>query len=248
MRRTRRTVIAAAGSILLGAVAAGVAFASAANASPVTVGGCQILFSSSTYECTATGTASAPQYVALSVMPTPSSYQISVQFDWTINCGAGDTQGTTDGGGPALSGGYPEVFLPLGVTDPSSCSVTVTTTNILSAGGTTAISVSILDFPRPAPTPTATPTPSPVSSVAASPVRLVRGFDGTCLRDMGIFSHERYPARCRRMLRCTRPAVVSSLGLRAIGVSRYPGALDVSGVGLPAVASPSRLCRSAVAR
>jgi Ricin-type beta-trefoil lectin domain len=38
-------------------------------------------------------------------------------------------------------------------------------------------------LPQPAPTPT--PTPSPVSSVAASPVRLVRGFDGTCLRDMG---------------------------------------------------------------
>jgi hypothetical protein len=165
-----------------------VAFASVAGASQVDVGGCQIQVTPDTTDtCTATATASLPEQLGVGASPTPDNEAISVRFDWTINCGAGSTQSTVVSGGPLASGGYPEVFIPLGVTDPASCSLTVTTTVLADASGTTSISVTITNFTQPAPTPT--PTPSAAASsgkpAAAAPVHLVRGFDGTCLRDMG---------------------------------------------------------------
>jgi hypothetical protein len=190
MRRNRRVVLAAAISILLGTAAA-VAFtsmASVASTNQVNIGGCQIdRTPNATATCTASGTATRPEQIVVGAVPTPGTATGEVGFVWTIDCGAGSSQGSGDISGPGPGGGYPGLNVPLGVTDPASCSVTVKATVLGAAGDITSFSVMIVNFPQPAATPT--PTPSPTSSsgtsAAASPVHLVRGFDGTCLRDLG---------------------------------------------------------------
>jgi len=178
MRRTRRIVLAVAASILLGAGGVTALTATARADTEIT---CQGNYTAPAAECTIKATLTAPTYITLKVSWAPQASWITGGASWSGSCTLdGQTTAIPEAGANDTSPLTVGVQLPF--TDPASCTVTVTA----AVSGNPSYSepnIVYLDVLTDGAPPA--PAPSPSASSSASAVHLVRGFDGTCLRDTG---------------------------------------------------------------
>jgi hypothetical protein len=176
MRRIRRIALAVAASILLGV---GGVTALAATAHADTELTCQGNYTAPAAMCTIKVTLTAPTYITLKISWAPQASWITGGAGWSGSCTLdGQTTAIPETGANDTSPLTVGVKLPY--TDPASCTVTVTAavSGNPSYSEPNIVYLSLLtDGTQPA------PAPSPSSS--ASAVQLVRGLDGTCLRDTG---------------------------------------------------------------
>ena len=185
---TRRVALSVAAVIVL-ATGTIVALTGTARASQSEFT-CTGYASGTSASCTLTAKIIAPTYITMTVTWAPVSTEISAGENWSGSC---TLNGTTEaipaaalnnlatGAGPPLNAG---AALPF--TDPASCTVTVT--GAAYAGeyidpNVAALTVTSDGQAAPSASPSASPSPS--APAAASSVHLVRGFDGTCVRDLG---------------------------------------------------------------
>lgn len=178
MRRTRRIAFAAAATILLGAGGIAALTATARAATEIT---CQGNFTTPVAECTIKAELTALTYITLKVSWAPQASWITGGVNWSGSCTL-DGQKTAMQENSANDNSPFAVGVQLPFADPASCTVTVTA----AASGNPSYSepnIVYLDVLTDGAPPA--PTPSPSASSSAPAVHLVRGFDGTCLRDAG---------------------------------------------------------------
>jgi hypothetical protein len=165
MRKSRRLGVIAAVSGLLaaGGITAGLAVTASAN----TAGLCD-----STTGCTVTETVISPSAVTAQVSMESGDAQ-DATVNWTATCSPGGT--AQAGTGTATLAPF-SVNITLGVTNPTSCSVSATMAT--SGGGDVLL---VLNYtPAAAPTPTATSTPPPSSGGL-----ILKGYANKCVDDNG---------------------------------------------------------------
>jgi hypothetical protein len=204
MQRSKRVVLAAAASAVLAAGAIAAFTLTSDNATATTAGSCQV--SATTTTCTVPEDISAPSSIELVATASDDDLSTAVTLSWTSVCVLdSDSQTET---GPAttstISTSNPTVFdtVTMGITDPTSCTVTATlASTALTASNTATVSIdynpqagasaSASPSASASASASASPTPSASSSPPAVTVHKVSGFDGKCLDDKGNSSARR---------------------------------------------------------
>jgi hypothetical protein len=137
-----------------------------------------------------------PTYITVQASYAPQGSAIGVGITWAGSCTLDGQTAAIQYGGIGGSSEPVIAGLTLPFTDPETCTVTVTAG---ASGGSgeypdnVYLTVSTDGQPATSATPSASPSPSASAtpSPSAAPVHLVRGFDGTCLRDTGDSAAER---------------------------------------------------------
>jgi hypothetical protein len=206
MQRFRRVALAGAASGVLAAGAITAFALTSGNATATTAGSCQV--SATTTTCTVPEDISAPSSIELVATASDDDLSTAVTLSWTSVCDLGSTSQPETG--PAttstISTASPTVFdnVNMGITDPTTCSVTATLASTALTGSNTA-TVSIDYNPQAGASVSASPSASASASPSASPspatsatsvppavtVHKVQGFDGKCLDDKGNSSAKR---------------------------------------------------------
>jgi hypothetical protein len=179
MQRSCRATIYATltGLLTAGAITAGMTAASANTA-----GFCSASSTSTAKAtCTETRSINNPASVTDTVKVTNGSNQDATTA-WTATCTLGSDTEQTKGGSTSMTPITEALTLPL--SNPDSCTVSVTAT----LSGTGSMLLALTYTPAVAASPSPSPTPSPVPS---GPVRIYKGFGGKCLDDAGNSSANR---------------------------------------------------------